>query len=419
MHPINKFQIQSRPRRDVGQIIAVAMLLLLLALVFEARAQEGSQGNTTIFGGAQMTFFANHDFATPAGGTQPGVILTERETATMSYLNYFGDNLTATGVTDASYVDGYVRKYGAGLFVFPVGDNGNAGQFAASADGTSGAYFHGDPSTAITSNLFTGSAYPTALPAGGPFATTSKDMTLGAVSNIEYWDIDGATATKISLTWDAASAISTLTGGVASKLTIVGWNPTLSQWVKIPSTLDVTSVLGTPSNINTTGSITTNANIVPNTYTAYTFGAVVPDLTPTTDINSLSFLNAGDSRDFIVNLYEINNVEATGLIRFRITKLTAFTIIYPTSSGTSDVFGGIANENSNWDFTENASFITVTAKTGINIAANGQAKIGFNITRKPGVPAGNAQNITPTIISGSGGEVNFTNNQVVTTVTAN
>lgn len=418
MHPINKFQIQSRPRRDVGQVIAVAMLLLLLALVFEARAQEGSQGNTTIFGGAQMTFFASHDFATPAGGTQPGVILTERATGNISYLNYFGNNLTATGVTDANYVDGYVRKYGTGQFIFPTGDNGFAGQFAASADGTSGAYFHADPSTAITSNLFTGSAYPTALPAGGPFATTSKDLTLGAVSNIEYWDIDGATATKISLTWDAASAISTLTGGVASKLTIVGWNPTLSQWVKIPSTLDVTSVLGTPSNINTTGSITTNANIVPNTYTAYTFGSLVPDLTPTTDIDGLNFA-IGASRDFVVNIYEINNVLATGQIRFRINKLTGFTITYPTASGTSNVFGGSPVENGNWDFTENTSFITVTAKPGVTIAAGGQAALGFHVAVNAATPILTSQNITATIIGGSGGEVKVDNNNVVTTISRN
>ncbi len=429
MYKTYKVKVHTRPRRDVGQIIAVAMLLLLLALVFEARAQEGSQGNTTIFGGAQMTFFANHDFATPAGGTQPGVILTERETATMSYLNYFGDNLTATGVTDASYVDGYVRKYGAGQFVFPTGDNGNAGQFAASADGTSGAYFHGDPSTAITSNLFTGSAYPTALPAGGPFATTSKATTLGAVSNIEYWDIDGATATKISLTWDAASAISTLTGGDASKLTIVGWNPTLSQWVKIPSTLDATSVLGTPSNINTTGSITTNANIVPNTYTAYTFGSLVPDLTPTSEFDDLNF-TAGQTRDFNINIFEILNVATnSSTVSFRLTRLTGWDITVPGLTltatdqsgvaGSSNVNGGTVHENDRWLFKQNSGFITITLKPGNIITGGGLATLGFVATRKAGTITGTTQNITATITGGSGGEVDITNNRVITNISAN
>lgn len=395
--------------------------LLALALAGGAFAQEGSQGNTTIFGGAQMTFFGNHNFLTGGAGTQPGVILTERATASISYLNFSGDNLTSTGVNDANYVDGYVRKYGAGQFIFPVGDNANAGQFAASADGTSGAYFHTDPSTAITSNLFTGAPYGTALPAGGPFLTTNKATTLGAVSTVEYWDIDGTVATKLALTWDAGSNIATLVGTL-EKLTIAGWNPTLSQWVKIASTVDVTSVLGGASGL-TAGSITTDAAIVPNTYTAYTLAALVPDLTPTVDIDDLSFSTEGAQKDFVVNLYEINNVIALsttpGFIRFRVAKLSAFTITYPATSGTSNVFGGTANENSNWAFTENATFITVSAKAGVNIAPNGQAKIGFNIKRNVGSPPNNSQNITPTIIGTSGGEINSANNQAITTVTAN
>ncbi|GLU56218.1 hypothetical protein [Dyadobacter frigoris] len=417
MHKIYKVKTQSR-RRDVGQVIGFTALLLLMALVFEARAQEGSQGNTTIFGGAQMTFFGNSDFMTPTGGTQPGVTLTERATATISYLNYFGNSLTATGVTDASYVDGYVRKYGTGQFIFPVGDNGNAGQFAASADGTSGAYFHADANIAVTNNLFTGANYP-ALPSGGPFATATKAALVGTVSTAEYWDIDGANATPITLTWDAGSSISTLTGGNLSKLSIVGWSVTNSRWEIIPSTLDVTSVLGGASALPA-GSITSTASIIPNNYRAYTFAAAggIPDLTITLDIDALSFPAAGTSKDFVINLYEINGSGATNPIVFRINKLSAFTITYPASSGNSNVFGGTPNENSNWTITENASFITVTAKTGVVIPANGQAVIGFNITRKTGISAGTTQNIAATITGGSGGETNIVNNAVITSVSA-
>jgi hypothetical protein len=420
MHNIFKVRTQSRPRRDMGQNIALAILFILMVLVFEARAQEGSQGNTTIFAGAQATVFGNYNFVTGGGGTQPGIVGTERTTSAIGtgfgVLNFSAPTLTVTGADDANHVDGYVRNLGAGLFVYPVGDNGFFGPFAATGAGTVGAYFHTDATNAVTSNL-AGGNYPV-LPATGPFPTTSKSMSLGTVSTVEYWDIDGTNASKISLTYDAGSAVGTLTGSSLNKLTIVGWDPATSQWVKIPSTVDVTSVLGGASNL-TTGSITTNSTVIPNNFTVYTLGSMVPDLTPTLDINSLSFATDGTSRDFVVNLFEINNVDASGLIRFRITKLSAFTITFPLTSGTSDVFGGIANENGNWDFVENASFITVTAKTGINILAGGQAKIGFNITRKPNVPPGNAQNITPTIIGGSGGEINTTNNQVVTTVTAN
>jgi hypothetical protein len=248
---------------------AVSAALLLLGHL--AQAQEGSQGNTTIFGGAQMTFFSNHNFVTGGGGAQPGVILTERATGNFGVLNFAGDNLTSTGASDAGYVDGYVRKYGAGTFVFPVGDNGALGQFAASADGTIGAYFHTDPNTAATSNLFTGSDYA-ALPSGGPFATSSIGTNVEVVSTVEYWDIDGANATPLTLTWDTGSAIASLTGNNLAKLTIAGWNGT--QWVAIPSKVDATSVLGGSSSL-TDGSITTLSPLAPDSYTAYTFASLI------------------------------------------------------------------------------------------------------------------------------------------------
>jgi hypothetical protein len=416
----NKFEMKKTYKRQslLRDWIEIGLLtLLLVALATGAFAQEGSQGNTTIFGGAQMTFFGNHDFLGGGTGTQPGIVGTERTSASgYGVLNYNDASLVITGANDANHVDGYVRNLGTGLFVYPVGDNGFYGPFAATAAGTVGAYFHTDATTAITSNL-AGGDYPV-LPSTGPFPTTTKAMTVGVVSTVEYWDIDGATAPKITLNYVAGSYVGNLTNNSLTMFIWVGGYPATSHWVNIPSTVDPTSVLGTTSDF-ITGSITTDATVIPNNYTVYTLGTQVPDLTPTTDINSLSFASTGTSRDFIVNLYEINNVDATGLIRFRITKLSAFTITYPLTSGNSDVFGGTANENGNWSFAENAGFITVTAKTGISILAGGQAKVGFNVTRKANVPSGNAQNITPTIIGGSGGEINTTNNQVVTTVTAN
>ncbi|MBO9613373.1 MAG: T9SS type A sorting domain-containing protein [Dyadobacter sp.] len=248
--------------------VAVSAALLLVGHL--AQAQEGSQGNTTIFGGAQMTFFSNHNFVTGGGGAQPGVILTERAAGNFGVLNFSGDNLTSTGASDAGYVDGYVRKYGAGAFIFPVGDNGALGQFGASADGVMGAYFHADANTAVTSNLFTGSNYAP-LPNGGPFPTSSMGTNVEVVSTVEYWDIDGANATPLTLTWDAGSAIGTLTSSQLNKLSIVGWDGT--QWVAIPSKVDVTSILGGTSDL-AAGSITTISPLAPDTYTAYTFASL-------------------------------------------------------------------------------------------------------------------------------------------------
>ena len=405
------------PKRDWIGFCLIAVLMMMTVVAF---AQQGSQGNTTIFAGAQMTFFGNHNFATGGAGVLAGIVNTERTTSPSGtgygVLNYANASLVVTGANDANHVDGYVRNLGAGKFVYPVGDNGVYGPFAATAANTVGAYFHVNPSVAITSKPG-GGDYPV-LPSIGPFPSDSVTMAVNNVSTVEYWDIDGAAVSRITLSWNAQSNISAITGGSLSKLTIVGWSPSLGKWVKIPATIDAASIIDGGGATLTTGSITTNSSIIPNNFTVYTLAAQVPDLTPTTDIDELSFFTDGTSRDFIVNLYEIENVDATGQIRFRLTKLSAFTITYPTTNTVSNVFGGIANENANWTFTENTGFITVTSKPGVIIPAGGQALIGFNITRKQGTPPGNSQNITATIIGGSGGEVNTTNNQVVTTVTA-
>jgi hypothetical protein len=403
-------------------------LTLVWGLVSQGLAQEGSQGNTTIFANRQMTFFGNHNFVTGGSGAQPGVILTERTTASISYLNFSGNGLTATGGDDANYVDGYVRKYGTGQFIFPVGDNGNYGPFAANADGTSGAYFRGNASTAVTTNLFTGNNYA-ALPAGGPFPTTSKAADIATVSIVEYWDIDGTAASKISLTWDATSGITTLTGSDLAKLSIVGWNPSTSLWEKIASAVDGTSVLGGASSL-AAGSISTTSDIVPNSYTAYTLAseAEVPDLTPTIDIDDLSFSN-GQIRDFTVNIFEILGQATSGTVSFRVSRLTGWDITVPGITlsasdqsgvvGTSNVGGSTTHENEKWLFKQNSGFIIMTLKSGNLISANGAATLGFVATRKSGTPNGTLQNITVTIVNGSGSEVNFTNNMVITSISAN
>lgn len=250
-----------------GCRMKVAAALIFLVTLTTARAQEGSSGNTTIFNGAQMTFFSDHSFVTGGGGTQPGIINTIR-TAPFGILNYGPDANTVTGADDANYVDGYVRKLGSTPFIFPVGDNSHYGPFRAVGDGTTGAYFFADPTSAVTSILPSGN-YPV-LPMGGPFPSATYEDKLEAVSTIEYWDIDGINPTTLTLTWDASSAISALTTGQLNKLTIAGWNG--SQWVAINSVVDVTSILGGASELNS-GSITTTAPAAPELFTAYTFAS--------------------------------------------------------------------------------------------------------------------------------------------------
>lgn len=143
----------------------------------------------------------------------------------------------------------------------------------------------------------------------------------------------------------------------------------------------------------------------------------VPDLTPTIDIDGLQFAE-GTNLDFVLNVYEINNVTTFGPISLRISKLPSFNITYPKTNGTANVFGGIPVENGNWDFSENANFISVNAKPGVSIAANGLVSIGFTIGRKPSVAGGVIQNLTAVVVGGSGGEKKTDNNIVIVSVIA-
>jgi hypothetical protein len=383
--------------------IKAVMFIALLLLVHLARAQQGGQGNTTIFGGGQMTFFANYNFNTGGSGAQPGVILTERATGNFGILNFSGANLVATNASDAGYVDGYVRKYGTGQFIFPVGDNAHLGQFAASADGTMGAYFFANPTTAVTTNLFTGGNYP-ALPVGGPFPTTTMSAQLTAVSTVEYWDIDGANPTPITLTWDATSDLANLlTNGALPYLTIAGWNGT--QWVKIPSVFDEESILGGFSDI-TAGSITTTAPIVPNTYTAYTLASAAgPDLSP-----SIAFLPAtivGTTNvSIVLNVYEFNNLATSGLVTVRILKDPLYALVF---NSIATVVAGQPVNNSTWIFDPVSDPTYYVLTTSQVIPASGSLGAGFTTTFTPGASKGSTV-ISTFIQAGSGGEIDDTNN---------
>jgi len=173
---------------------------------------------------------------------------------------------------------------------------------------------------------------------------------------------------------------------------------------KDPNGNDVTDISGT-SNDNNTPTVTTTAPPVP----------VLPDFTPTIDINGLLFSSAGDTKDFVVNISEINGVPSTGLIVLKIPKQSAFNITYEASASTS---GGLPVNNNDWIITEDSLFITVTLKSGVIIGTNTSSKIGFTIERKSDIPTQTTQSITVTIVEGSGLDGQSYNNTYSTIIKA-
>lgn len=171
----------------------ISLILLCYLLAVSARAQEGSQGNTTVFNGAQMTFFGAHSFLSGGAGTQPGIIKTIR-TAPVGVLGY-GPTATYTGADNANHVDGYVAKQGTSAFIFPIGNGTKLRTAGISAPASSAtfkaAYWFENPNSAT-------------LPAGAPFPVANLGTGMTGVSNVEYWDVDGPSAVDLTLTWDAA-----------------------------------------------------------------------------------------------------------------------------------------------------------------------------------------------------------------------
>lgn len=396
---------------------ATMVAMLVAALAGSTMAQERSQGNVTVFAGAQSTFFGNHTFDMPSAtpGTQAGIIGTERTTSSVGtgygVVNYASASLVVTGANDANHIDGYVRNLGAGLFVYPVGDDGFYGPFAATGAGTTGAYFHTDPTTAMTSKLG-GGTYPIlpVTPSGLAFPVTSKSVALNAVSTVEYWDIDGAGASKITLTWDAGSNVGTLTSNTLSRLCIVGWNPTTSQWVKINSVIDPTSVLGTASD-PTSGSITTKSNIIPNTYTIYTLGAGIPDLAPSITINPPQVAGDGKNVDVRIVVAEVNNVETSGNIFVRIPVSPHFTVNAYSSTLTTLVSQAVQNNQWSYQGISAGNYLFKYGGTAgaTTIAGFGDSSFGISLTFNANGQAGK-EGVVVSVFNGSGGEKNFANN---------
>ncbi len=249
-------------------------IIFSLSTVFKLSSQSGSFGSTFAASGGEMAIFGQHDFQNGTGKINAGIIATER--VPQIGLFSWAPGSSWINANDNAFVDGYARTYLDGNFTFPIGDNASyrpaAVSAASLANPASAAYYGVNASSAITSSVKGGNE--PVLPSGGPFPTGSKEADVQIVSTLEYWDIDGSTSAKISLTWNVTSNVSTMTSGILSSLTIVGWDG--SKWVKIPSTVDATSIIGGNSSL-TSGSITTNAVLVPSSYTVYTLAGAVAD----------------------------------------------------------------------------------------------------------------------------------------------
>jgi hypothetical protein len=237
------------------------------------------------------------------------------------------------------------------------------------------------------------------------------------------------TAPVIDAVVDTTSPVNGTVGGTTSPLTT---NDTLNGVPVVigtaPGNVTLTAVsVPTGLTLNPNGTVTIAPNTAPGSYSVqYTICEVTNptncdtvtssivvisnDFTPTIDIDNVVFLTAGVSRDFVVNISEIGAGPSVGQLVFKLPKQSGFTITYNATTTTSDVSGGTDVNNADWIITENSLFITVTLKPNKVIDINSFSSIGFSISRKINVPNQTWQPLTATIINGSGGDSDSSNN---------
>lgn len=155
----------------------------------------------------------NTDVSITTNATFTGGILI---TTATNYLN-FADNATSTGGSNASHVDGPVRKTGNDAFSFPTGDGGFYRPISISAP-TNVAHF------------FTAEYFKASQAFGGASTYPAGIVT---VSSCEYWMLDrnpavGGSNVSVTLSWNTPDCTGPYITNPAN-LRVVRWNGT--AWV--------------------------------------------------------------------------------------------------------------------------------------------------------------------------------------------
>jgi uncharacterized repeat protein (TIGR01451 family) len=202
----------------------------------------------------------------------------------------------------------------------------------------------------------------------------------------------------------SGSPISSLAVGVSSVIT--------GTYTIIQSDIDTGNVTNTATATSDEGATDISGTANDNDTPTVTPIITLPDFTPTIDIEGLVFPEAGDKKDFVINISEINGEPSDGQVVVKIIKGDAFLI---TAKSNITIGGNtVTTNNGDWTIVQGLEFITITLETSI-IVANSFSSIGFEIERKPNVPAQTTQPITVTIENGSGGD-SYNNNNTYNTV---
>lgn len=220
-----------------------------------------------------------------------GDVITKKSDLAISL--EFNKHRFHVGEDDDKHINGYVMLRGEGTdeFTFPIGDGDNLRPMKLPIQNRQntflGAYFFEDPNmpTTFSEN----------------FLTDSKQVFIDNVSTTEFWDLNGASETSITLTWNDRSDVAMLSKNSLEKLRVVGWNNINSQWEDLGAT-EITGNL-------TEGSVT-SSSFVPDDYQIITLASGFAD---SNNINLLISPNGDTKNETLVfkNLtkYDSNSLE--------------------------------------------------------------------------------------------------------------
>lgn len=219
-----------------------------------------------------------------------GRVNTPKTNTTIS-LDFINHNLYA-GEDDDRYTDGYASVLGNNEFVFPIGDDDRLRPMITPAQSTetlfNGAYFFENPNSPTTFS--------------NNFNTDDKEVVLKNISNNEYWDLDGAAETTVTLTWDTYSNIENISP-LLQFLRVVGWSKAENRWINLGG-VDIQGDL-------TEGRIT-SLNFIPDNYEVITIGSIFSDIELGGSDNYLISPNDDGANDALVfdglELYEQNEL---------------------------------------------------------------------------------------------------------------
>ncbi len=182
---------------------------------------------------------------------EAGIITTPRNNPSVALV--FAKNTTHEKVAGNKHVNGYCTKVGKDSFDFPIG---NGIVWRSASISTSGSN-----NNSVTAAYFDKNPGQSGFPVGAPFSNQSLDFAVLKVSNIEYWHIINTGSVRVTLTWNRASNVDTLTENTLNDLIVAGWNG--QKW----SEVGAENIVGDVKQ----GRITSRL-IEPNKYIVFTLG---------------------------------------------------------------------------------------------------------------------------------------------------